>query len=135
MRFLCDVHISYKIASYLDSLGYEAIHVNDILDKWNTKDKDICNYADLNDLIVITKDSDFRDSFFIRQTPKKLIKINLGNISNQDLIKILSENIDSINKLNSQPFFLIEIDKESATFISYKKRPGGNTWYKKLPGR
>ena len=35
-----------------------AIHVNEILDKWFTKDSDISKYAYLNDLIVITKDSD-----------------------------------------------------------------------------
>lgn len=118
MRFLCDVHISYKIVNYLISLGFETFHVNDILNKWNTSDKDICDYADSNNLIVITKDTDFRDSFFIKQTPKKLIKISLGNISNQELIQILSENIDSIKKLNSKSFFLVEVDKETITFIS-----------------
>ena len=125
MKFLCDVHISFKIIKLLISLGFEAIHVNEILDKWNTKDQDICDYADSNDLIVITKDADFRDSFFIKQTPKKLIKINLGNISNQELIKILSENIVPINKLNSKPFFLVEIDKEIITFISEENMPSG----------
>jgi len=123
MKFLCDVHISFKIQKLLVSLGFEAIHVNDILDKWYTSDKDICSYADLNDMIVITKDSDFRDSFFIKQTPKKLVKINLGNISNQELTKILSENIVAIQKLNSKDFFLIEIDKEIITYISEDNMP------------
>jgi hypothetical protein len=31
MRFLCDVHISYKIANHLNSLGFETLHVNEIL--------------------------------------------------------------------------------------------------------
>jgi len=123
MKFLCDVHISFKIQKLLVSLGFEAIHINEILDKWYTSDKDICSYADLNDMIVITKDSDFRDSFFIKQTPKKLVKINLGNISNQELIKILSENIVAIQKLNSKAFFLIEIDKELITYISEDNMP------------
>ena len=74
MKFICDVHISYKIVNFLSGIGYEAIYVNNILDKWLTKDKDICKYADSNELIVITKDYDFRDSFFLRKTPKKLIK-------------------------------------------------------------
>ena len=38
MRFLCDVHISYKIANYLKSLGFETIHINEILNKWKTKE-------------------------------------------------------------------------------------------------
>ncbi len=123
MKFLCDVHISFKIVRLLDSLGFEAIHVNDILDKWHTKDEDISSYADVNNMIVMTKDSDFRDSFFIKHTPKKLIKINLGNISNQELANIITENIVSIEKLNSKSFFLIEIDKEIITYISEDNMP------------
>ena len=119
MRFLCDVHISYKVVKHLVLLGYETIHVNEILDKWNTMDREICNFADANDLIVITKDSDFRDSFFVKKTPKKLIKINLGNISNQELIRIISENIDSILKLNTNQYFLIEIDTKFTSYINY----------------
>lgn len=68
-------------------------------------------------MILITKDSDFRDSFFIKKTPKKLIKINLGNISNQELIRIISENINSITKLSQKSYFLIELDKSYITFI------------------
>jgi predicted nuclease of predicted toxin-antitoxin system len=99
----------------LNSSGFEAIHVNGIFNKWNSKDSDICKHADSNYMIVISKDSDFRDSYFIKQTPKKLIKINLGNISNQDLISILEENIDSIKKINFNSSFLIEIDKDNIT--------------------
>ena len=93
MRFLCDVHILHKIVKFLSGLGFESIHVNNILDGYYTKDKDICSYADANDLIVITKDSDFRDTFYVKRTPKKRIKINLGNISNNDLAEILNQNI------------------------------------------
>jgi predicted nuclease of predicted toxin-antitoxin system len=117
MRFLCDVHISYKIVNFLCSLGHEAIHVNEILQKSQTKDSDISKYADLKDFILISKDSDFKGSFFIKRTPKKLIKINLGNISNQNLIEILSNNIAKIQTLNSKPNFLLEIDKDNIEFI------------------
>ncbi|MBN1187175.1 MAG: DUF5615 family PIN-like protein [Bacteroidales bacterium] len=63
MKFLCDVHISYKVVAFIKSLGFEAIHVNEILDKSETKDSDIIAYADKNDFIIITKDADFRDTF------------------------------------------------------------------------
>jgi predicted nuclease of predicted toxin-antitoxin system len=56
MRFLCDVHISYKIVNFLSDLGFESIHTNNVLNGSETKDKDICSYADLKDFIVITKD-------------------------------------------------------------------------------
>ncbi len=86
MKLLCDVHISFKLVNYLRSLGYETVHVNQILDKWFTKDDAISSYADENDMIVLTKDIDFRNSFLIKNTPKKLVRIKLGNLSNAILI-------------------------------------------------
>lgn len=117
MKFLCDVHISYKIVKHLRSLEIETFHVNEILDKWHTKDEDICEYADVNDLIVLSKDADFRSSFLINHTPKKLIKINLGNISTTTLQKVISENLPAIHKLYSSGGFMLELDQNSATFI------------------
>lgn len=38
MKFLCDVHISHKIVAHLKILGFEAIHVNNILDRSESKD-------------------------------------------------------------------------------------------------
>jgi len=116
MKFLCDVHISLKLVNHLKSLGLEAVHVNEILEKWNTTDNKICEFADKNDFIVITKDSDFRNTFYIKKSPKKLIKINLGNISNIELIQIISENLNHIETLNNQPIFIIEVEK---SFIQY----------------
>lgn len=111
MKFLCDVHIPFKLVNHLKLLGYEAIHINNVLDKWDTTDNKICDFADQNDFIVITKDSDFKNSFYIKKTPKKLIKINLGNISNTELIQIISENLNRFETLNNHPLFIVEIDK------------------------
>lgn len=58
MKFLCDVHISYKLLNALNKLGFDCIHVNNILDKWYTKDTAIAKYVDENNLILITKDLD-----------------------------------------------------------------------------
>lgn len=117
MKFLCDVHISFKLANYLRSLKFETIHVNQILDKWLTKDEEICSYADENDLIVLTKDADFRNSFLISNTPKKLIRVRLGNLSNSILIKAISDHLPTIQTLNSNGGFMIELDQLSATVI------------------
>ncbi len=117
MRFLCDVHISYKLTKHLISLGFDSIHVNEILDKSETKDSDLCRFADQNNYVIISKDSDFRDSYFVKQTPKRLIKINLGNIPNQQLINIFNDNIDLIQKLDSKINFLLEIDKDIINLI------------------
>jgi predicted nuclease of predicted toxin-antitoxin system len=111
MKFLCDVHISIKLAQHLNNKGFECIHVNTVLDKWFTSDSNIAKFSDLNDLTLITKDFDFKNSFLVNKTPKKLIKINLGNISNIQLIEILDRFIPEIETINNNHNqYMIEID-------------------------
>jgi len=119
MKFLCDVHISFKLVNALNQLGYECVHVNNMLDKWFTKDEAITKFADKNDYIIITKDADFRNSFFINRTPKKLLKVNLGNITNHDLIKIVTECMPKIENVSqNHKNFIIEIDLKSSNYIT-----------------
>ena len=91
MKFLCDVHIPFQLVNFLFSGGHDVIHVNNLEKKWLTTDEEICNYADKNNFILITKDSDFRNSFVLKKTPRRLIRITLGNTSNIDLIKIFDK--------------------------------------------
>ncbi len=119
MRFLCDVHISIKVAKRITQLGYLAEHINSILDRWHTKDQDIAKYVDKNGLILITKDQDFRSSYLLNHTPKQLIKINLGNISNKELLKILEQHLDQIDTIHkSNNSFMIEINKTGIWIIT-----------------
>ncbi len=120
MKFLCDVHISIKLVKFLISKNHDCIHVNNILNNWYTKDEDIAKYVDQNNLILISKDADFRDSHYLKNTPKKLVKINLGNISNADLILIIENNLVKLEKLNSIESFILEIDNNSLFFSSMK---------------
>jgi predicted nuclease of predicted toxin-antitoxin system len=120
MKFLCDVHISIKLVKFLISKNHDCIHVNTILEKWHTKDRDIANYADQNGLILITKDGDFRDSHYLKNTPNKLVKINLGNISNTDLILIIGNNLTKIEKLNSNDSFILEVGNDNLIYSLMK---------------
>ena len=116
MKFLCDVHISYRFVRALQSFGFEVLHINQILNKWFTSDKNICDFSDQNDMILITKDLDFKNSWLLKQTPKKLIRINLGNISTDELIRIFKENMDEFRKFEKKPVFYIEVHHD---FIEY----------------
>jgi predicted nuclease of predicted toxin-antitoxin system len=119
MQFLCDVHISFKLVNTITNLGFECIHINTILDKWFTKDAVIALFADENYYVLITKDADFRNSFLLKNSPKKLIKINLGNISNTELISIFEKNLYKMAKLaDVNERFMFEIDNDSISFLS-----------------
>lgn len=119
MKILCDVHISIKVAKLFINKGFVAVHVNDILDKWYTSDIKISEYADQNDFTVITKDSDFKNSHFIKGSPRKLIKINLGNISTKRLLEILDNYSTFINeKFESNQECYFEINNDYLLIIN-----------------
>ncbi len=111
MEFLCDVHIPIRLSKHLTQLGFPSQHVNHILDSWNTKDRDISDYVDANNLVLITKDQDFRNSFLLRRTPKKLVRVCLGNLSNDKLIAIFDKNINQLEELHEQyDAFMVELN-------------------------
>ena len=89
-----------------------------ILEKWHTPDNIICQYADANDFVVITKDEDFRNSHIFRNTPKKLIRIILGNISNQLMINLFEEYSPLLQTLENEETFFVEI---GSSFVLYPK--------------
>lgn len=115
---MCDVHISIRIAKSIEELDYKCEHVNRILEKWNTSDADIIKHVDEEGLILITKDQDFRDSFLLNTTPKKLLKIGLGNLSNESLLDRIIELLPLISELDRKhQSFMIEVSTISSTII------------------
>lgn len=110
MKFICDVHIAYKLVGYLKKKGCECTHVNQIFSNPQTTDSEIADYADENGLIVVTKDSDFRDRYILNRTPKKLLKLNTGNSSTQQMINLFENNWSTLVTANQQPHFYIETD-------------------------
>ena len=119
MRFLCDVHITLKLSKRLEQLGHQSEHVNNILDKWHTLDRDITTYVDALEGILITKDQDFRNSYLLNRTPRKLIKINLDNISNGELLRIIETHLDLISELDKEhKSFMIEINKDDHWIVT-----------------
>lgn len=118
MKILCDVHIPYKLVRMFHDKGIEAEHINNILNRWHTSDADICTYADEHDFIVLSKDVDFRNSYFLSRTPGKLIRIQLGNIPNTELLKIIEKNLDIFIKCFDEGSCYIEINRDGVTIIS-----------------
>jgi|SRR6185437_1721023 len=118
MDFLIDVHLPISLSKFLDKhVECTASHINQILQKWHTTDAEICKYADENDLVVITKDSDFKNSHFINGTPKKVIRVTLGNITNADILLLFTRYLPFILPLSVKTAFYIEINIEQITVI------------------
>jgi len=99
MKVLCDVHLPYRLVNQLRTRGVDATHVNRILDGSETKDAAVAAFADANGMVLITKDSDFRDSHLLAGTPSRLVRVTLGNLSNAALLTLFDEHWDELARV------------------------------------
>ncbi|MEA3642572.1 MAG: DUF5615 family PIN-like protein [Lamprobacter sp.] len=111
MQVLCDVHVAYRLVSRLREIGVDATHVNRILDGSRTTDAAIAAYVDANKLLLITKDGDFRDSHFLRGTPQRLLRLVIGNVSNDELIGLVESHWPEIATASQQEHCYLELSR------------------------
>ena len=97
MRFLVDAQLPRRVCVWLEAMGHDAQHTLDLPQKNETPEHQIINIAQEEDRVVITKDSDFVQSFMVLGKPKLLL-ISTGNISNDRLEVIFKSNADKISK-------------------------------------
>src|SRR3954452_22845390 len=85
-----------KLAHRLRVAGHDALHTFDLPAANRTTDEEI-NELSARDLrVVITKDTDFVDSFLLFHRPYKLLLISTGNIANADLEELFVAEIPAI---------------------------------------
>ena len=96
MKFIIDAQLPIKLKSWLVDMGDDAVHTTDLPKKEYTIDTEIIRFADLENRIVITKDSDFYRQYLITSKPKLLLFITMGNISNSNLLKVFELNFETI---------------------------------------
>lgn len=110
MIFLLDANIPPSLKD--DISGHEVIHVLSFPDGNSTKDKLISDFSFENNCVLITKDSDFYNSFVISKKPPKLILVKLGNIRLRELRKYFRVNWNLI-EYHLQKYSLIVLTQES----------------------
>jgi len=64
------------------------------------------DYATADDYIVVTKDADFVDAFYVRGKPQKLLLISTGNIGNRDLEALLVNHVATLVNLFVEHSFI-----------------------------
>jgi predicted nuclease of predicted toxin-antitoxin system len=93
MKFLVDAQLPRRLVALLREYGHDAIHTLDLPQGNQSTDAFIITVADREDRIVISKDDDFVSSFLLRRTPRKLLLVSTGNISNRDLLDLVRRNL------------------------------------------
>lgn len=96
MRFLVDAQFPSRLAELLKGAGHDALHTSYLAEGNRTSDDEIARIADVEDRVVITKDRDFRDSHLLRGTPRRLLIVTTGNVSNRALLDLFARNLPTI---------------------------------------
>ena len=99
MKFIVDAQLPRKLASWITTQGYNAIHTLYLPAQNLTEDNYIIKLSMQEFRIVISKDSDFYDSFVLKGEPYKLLIVSTGNITNKDLIVRFEQNFEKITEL------------------------------------
>jgi predicted nuclease of predicted toxin-antitoxin system len=104
MKFIVDAQLPRRLARFLQDAGYDAVHTLDLPQQNATPDSNINALSIAEERIIITKDSDFVDSFLTIQQPYKLLLVSTGNIKNSELEQLfvvhLTQIIDLLNQYN-----------------------------------
>jgi len=93
MKFIVDAQLPKSLARFLSERGFDAIHTLDLPRKNITDDLEINRISFEENRVVISKDSDFYDSYTAHKEPYKLLYLTTGNISNQALLNLFDKNL------------------------------------------
>ena len=109
MKFIIDAHLPPSLCNLFKEKGFDAIHTSQLPQKNATSDNQITELSMKEERIVITKDSDFWDSFVLKKEPHKLVLVKIGNSSTADL-KAIFENCfdDLINSLKENEVIILQ---------------------------
>ena len=114
MKFLLDAQLPRRLTQALRAAGHDAIHTLDLPEGNRTTDAEINLIAGREGRVVVTKDADFVNSFYLSGSPQKLLLISTGNIANMVLEPLLLGNIEALEvALTSNDF--VELSRTTIT--------------------
>lgn len=96
MKWLLDAHLPRCLASILSRHGHDAIHTLDLPDGNASSDEQVLVAAEHENRVVVTKDADFVNSFWLTGGPRQLLLVSTGNIGNRELEELLDQHLSEI---------------------------------------
>jgi predicted nuclease of predicted toxin-antitoxin system len=120
LRFIVDTQLPPRLAEYFNENGFDALHTTDFSEGHLLQDSQIIAIAAIQNRIVVTKDSDFLDHYLLKGTPPKILLIQLGSISNYDLLAHIHLYLNDIHTEFDKDADLIAVNKTN--IITYQQR-------------
>jgi predicted nuclease of predicted toxin-antitoxin system len=84
-EFIVDANLPFRISKWQNELFEYVLNINP---QWN--DEEIWEYAKTNNLVIITKDKDFRLKQIMQGSPPKIIHIKIGNLKLDEFEKVIN---------------------------------------------
>ena len=100
MKFLFDENLSHKLVLVLADLFPDSLHVRDVGLK-AADDPVVWEYAKINNLILVSKDSDMHQRSFVFGPTPKLVWVRLGNCSTSDVADLLRRHFEALEAFES----------------------------------
>ena len=110
MKFLIDAQLPRRLATELKQAGFETTHTLELPNGNRTADQTLIKLSIADQSVLVTKDSDFVQSFLLKHEPWKLLLVSTGNISNDDLTKLFHLNIGQIAE-SFKTFDFVELNR------------------------
>ena len=111
MKFIVDAQLPKSLSDFLRSKGQDSIHTLELPEKNKTHDGFISRLAMNEGRVVITKDTDFLESYILKKEPPKLLILKTGNIRNSDLLVLFENHLELIINFLTK-YSLLEVTRE-----------------------
>lgn len=99
MKFIVDAQLPKRLCNWIQEEGHDVVHTLDLPEQNLTEDGVIIRLSMEQKRVVISKDSDFYESYIIKGEPHKLLMITTGNIVNRKLLELFQKNFPKICQL------------------------------------
>jgi len=117
VNFLVDAQLPRRLAYRLREAGHDVLHTLDLPAGNQTADAEINELSTRDSRVVITKDTDFVDSFLLFHRPYKLLLISTSNITNADLEHLFMDQIPAITTA-FESYDYLELTRDTLIFHS-----------------
>ena len=114
MKLLFDQNISFRIVNKIIDIFPESKHVSHV-GLSNSEDIDIWQFAQKENYVIVTFDSDYYDISLINGCPPKVIWLRTGNLTTDEIKTIIVANAKIINDFSDN----IEYSDKACLEIDY----------------
>lgn len=96
-RLLVDQMLPSRLVDALKDEFPSSVHVRDA-GLATATDKEIASFADKNSLAILTKDSDFDRMTEFGESPKKVVRLAVVNVTNDEVLRVVQAHLSDFGK-------------------------------------